>query len=710
MNKIRYYRSTSSFSRLTFLFFLMLTGVWCLKAQEVKWIKVGSLHNWYMAIGCEPETARRGLVSDQQDGLRWPAQFRDQDMQAAKGLWIGARNYNDLVAGTTYPHKVVHAGPRHWDQNNETMPVEFKMIGRFEHPTVIVDGVLSSTLQFDDIVDEINPNQKADRVIVNRVQTSMGIEMTRKIYAFSQQYHDNYFIYEYTFRNNGLVDLNGTENPQTITDMWVLWQYRYAICKEMGVYGKQLMPQSAAWGENTVLDTRGEDPASGDPFRAQFAWHGRHSRAVDDNGQQFDNIGVPDYRNDGRLTAPQFVGVVTIHADKSPTDRSDDVFQPKTTFYQDSDAPFNSANFNNQYNANNMTTEYGVMTAGHPPIRHADLVGDDFADLKDPGAGGFSHTQGFGGWTLQPGDSIKIVMAEAAAGLSWEKRIEVGGKWLRDEGPFDLPGGGTAANRDEYKNAWVFTGRDSLFQTYQRAIANYNSGFDVPLPPPPPDLFEVISGGDRIQLKWSASAESWPGLVGYKIFRAIGKPDTTYEQIAQVPKGTLSFDDVTAARGFDYYYFLVSYDDGSNNNGAINPSGPLQSSRFYTQTNDPARLKRPAGNALDAVRVVPNPYNVRAARSFDLGYGDERIAFLDIPAFCKIKIFTERGDLIREIEHSDGSGDEFWDLVTTSRQMVVSGVYIAYIEVTEDYYDPNDPTKLLYKKGDNITRKFVIIR
>ncbi|MCB0287355.1 MAG: fibronectin, partial [Calditrichaeota bacterium] len=87
-----------------------------------------------------------------------------------------------------------------------------------------------------------------------------------------------------------------------------------------------------------------------------------------------------------------------------------------------------------------------------------------------------------------------------------------------------------------------------------------------------------------------------------------------------------------------------------------------------------------------------------------------RIAFLDVPAECIIKIFTERGDLIREIEHTDGSGDEFWDLVTSSRQIVVSGIYIAYIEVTNDYYNPEDPSQLLYRKGDNITRKFVIIR
>ncbi|MDZ7332850.1 MAG: fibronectin, partial [candidate division KSB1 bacterium] len=79
------------------------------------------------------------------------------------------------------------------------------------------------------------------------------------------------------------------------------------------------------------------------------------------------------------------------------------------------------------------------------------------------------------------------------------------------------------------------------------------------------------------------------------------------------------------------------------------------------------------------------------------------------PPFCTIKIFTERGDLIYTIEHTDGSGDAEWNSITSSRQVVVSGVYIAHFEVTEDYYD-SQTGELLFKKGDSAIRKFVIIR
>jgi hypothetical protein len=451
----------------------------------------------------------------------------------------------------------------------------------------------------------------------------------------------------------------------------------------------------------------GENPSAGDPFRALYSWHGLHSGASY-QGASYDNIGAPNIDADGRLTASQFLGAVTIHADKSPADNSDDPFQPSTTWYIDSDDVINQGGFHNQYDPNKMTQQYNFMASGHPPLSHAEAVGDGFPNQFLNTAGGFSQSHGFGPYTLAPGDSVRIVMAEAMTGIDWDKTIEVGENWFNETGEYELPGGGQASSRDEYKDAWVFTGEDSLFQTFERAITNWNAGMDIPQPPPPPDLFEVNSLTEGIGLSWSNTAESWPGFAGYRIYRAIVKPDTTYELIADVAAGTNQYTDTEAARGPNYFYYIVSYDDGSTNN--INPGTPLESSLFYTRTNLGANLKQAADTLLQATRVVPNPYNIRAARTTDLGFGLERIAFLDIPAYCKIKIFTERGDLIQEIDHDDGTADEYWDLVTFSRQTVVSGVYIAYFEVTRDYTDPYNPGELLYKKGDNIFRKFVIIR
>jgi hypothetical protein len=108
------------------------------------------------------------------------------------------------------------------------------------------------------------------------------------------------------------------------------------------------------------------------------------------------------------------------------------------------------------------------------------------------------------------------------------------------------------------------------------------------------------------------------------------------------------------------------------------------------------------------IRIVPNPYNIAAA---DMQYPGEpdKIMFLNIPGHCLIKIYTENGDLINTISHENGSGDQAWNSITSSRQVVVSGVYIVHFTVTADYVDPITG-KLKYAKGETSFQKMIIIR
>ena len=120
---------------------------------------------------------------------------------------------------------------------------------------------------------------------------------------------------------------------------------------------------------------------------------------------------------------------------------------------------------------------------------------------------------------------------------------------------------------------------------------------------------------------------------------------------------------------------MEAFDNGTNDIKILN------SSKFYTITNKAASLKRPAGKSFDDIRVVPNPYHI-SSRDFQYGVSaPDRLMFLNIPPECKIRIFTERGDLIDTIEHTDGSGDEAWNSITSSRQVIVSGLYSAHLEV-----------------------------
>jgi hypothetical protein len=172
---------------------------------------------------------------------------------------------------------------------------------------------------------------------------------------------------------------------------------------------------------------------------------------------------------------------------------------------------------------------------------------------------------------------------------------QVGAEWLANTSPFTLPDGSTTSDRDFFKNAWVHTGQDSLFRTLEMARGNYDSGYDLPQPPPPPDLFEVMSGVDRITLTWSYAGGIPAEVAGFKLFRAIDSPDTTFDEIFACGAGTgnpvleTQFIDDTAIRGVDCYYYIVAFDAGTtyDDQSVVR----LTSSKFWTRTIEGAYLR-----------------------------------------------------------------------------------------------------------------------
>ncbi|MDZ7384605.1 MAG: fibronectin [candidate division KSB1 bacterium] len=669
---------------------------------EKRYVRVGSLQSLFSAYGSE-----RAWNNSYYEGMIWPADYPQQDNAVIQRQWIACEDFTD-AKGYHWSKYGIYFAASYVDIS--LFPMVLKQTAKFEPPTVYVDGN-NITAPYAGDVDEIDPNQIPDRIVTNVVNTTMGLTMTRRIFAFSQQYHDNYFIREYTFTNTGNVDYDDEiELHAPLKGVRISWGVRYSVCRE----GANMIGDGQSWGKHTWVTKRGEDYPSHfqeriteqNPIvqwiRCGFAWAGQSTKNA------FDNVGGPDIRTNGRLCAPQHAGIAVLHVDKSAKDKSDDPYQPTVLGWHAGDTYPSVGNLQ-PTDEGNMILLYDMLS-GNP---HLGLGGNERFDEKymatnpDPvtvhnDGGGTNIWICYGPFDLEPGESVTIVEAEGVSGLNRQMCELIGKRWKQaydnpsDKGPFTLPNGSTTDNKDVYKNAWVYTGKDSILQTFGRAKRNYDLGYRIPQPPLPPPVFEVRSGGDRIMLSWAPSpSEEEPGFAGYKIFRAVGKPDTVYQEIATVPKGKTSYDDLTAARGFSYYYYLVACNDGSNNTtGEANPTGPLCSGRFYTRTTEPAYLRRAAGTSLSQIRVVPNPYNIGAR---DLQYTGEpdKLMFLDIPPQCTIKIFTERGDLIQTIEHTDGSGDEEWTSVTSSRQVVVSGVYIAVFETPD---------------GKRAFRKFVIIR
>jgi hypothetical protein len=115
------------------------------------------------------------------------------------------------------------------------------------------------------------------------------------------------------------------------------------------------------------------------------------------------------------------------------------------------------------------------------------------------------------------------------------------------------------------------------------------------------------------------------------------------------------------------------------------------------RVNVPATIVSPFAKPSDAIRIAPNPYIISSNENTLRFPGEpDKIAFFNISGNCVIRIYTELGELIKEIVHNDGTGDAYWNSITSSNQVVVSGIYIVVFE--------NKDT------GEKTIKKLVVVR
>jgi len=258
-----------------------------------------------------------------------------------------------------------------------------------------------------------------------------------------------------------------------------------------------------------------------------------------------------------------------------------------------------------------------------------------------------------------------------------------------------------------------------LFNNAWNAQQNFDHGYNVPVPPVPPDL-EVNSKPNRIEVKWTDDNKSpdddvSPDPAGYRVYRARGNPNPQviegrligrWKKIFECGQGIgrpiqYSFNDTTALRGENYYYYVTAFDDGAGNISVNGKNlGMLESGKYLARTTQPASLLREPRTSLDGVAIVPNPFHVNAT-DVQFPGAPNKIVFEELPAECTIQIYSESGDLVKTLQHTDGSGDESWGVnadtyqTTNTGQVVVSGIYIAHISTPD---------------GQSKNIKFIIIR
>lgn len=323
-----------------------------------------------------------------------------------------------------------------------------------------------------------------------------------------------------------------------------------------------------------------------------------------------------------------------------------------------------------------------------PNTTRADRV--EASDLDKPGflqpnRRHFEWLSVWGPWDLALGESIQIVSAVFTAGPSDAENKRVGRQWARGEISF------------AEKEAFLDSGFDSMMVAVNAARTAWEnrkviSGWGVapvgPVAPAYPSTFTVSSGPDQNDLSWSASPEA----DFYRVYRVEGFETRPKRLIADNVTGT-AYIDTDVIRGTRYYYAVTSV----TNDGR-------ESSYWATRTEGAGVSPfRAPENALSEIRVVPNPYQIRGG---DLGSGGynfpgqpNKLLFVNLPSSCVIRIFTVSGDLVNEILHDSGSGDESWDIMTNdNNQFLAPGIYLAHVTSL----DPTVP-------GTHI-EKFIVVR
>ncbi|MBN2416593.1 T9SS type A sorting domain-containing protein [bacterium] len=100
---------------------------------------------------------------------------------------------------------------------------------------------------------------------------------------------------------------------------------------------------------------------------------------------------------------------------------------------------------------------------------------------------------------------------------------------------------------------------------------------------------------------------------------------------------------------------------------------------FSTNGLQPLTGRDAAASRLRDITVFPNPFF--ALNRYSAHQYDQHVTFSNLPAdVCTIRIFTLNGELVRTLEHDNGTSFKRWDLENEDRFPVVSGMYIAAVE------------------------------
>ncbi len=329
--------------------------------------------------------------------------------------------------------------------------------------------------------------------------------------------------------------------------------------------------------------------------------------------------------------------------------------------------------------------------------------------------------------TLKPGDSLNVVFAIVAAKKFGNEATPLDTK-LEKKNLYDNAGWALRAYKGEDRNG------NGILDPGEDADGNGRiTRFILPAPPKTPKV-KVIPENQKVSIYWDKRAENSIDPIsgkkdfeGYRIYKTNAGYDLTSSQnllkslikIAEfdsannnigyntgfdfiklnkpktftgdTTKYQYKFEIDGLLNGWQYIYSVTAFDEGDPENNMAS----LESSKLTGASKVlPGTL--PTSKDDIEVGVYPNPYYGEA-------YWDgnserlRKIYFNNLPAECKITIYTLSGDIVKEIEHNqttngsdlrwfetfskDGKqrmsgGEHAWDLITDNDQAIATGLYL----------------------------------
>jgi len=746
-------KKTSIFISLCVLF-TFLFAVNSVYANKRTYIRIGRLWQWVVDSGAEDRMFGtnvyyyyHGFTRSMAYGKGWGLVCQD---------WLDA---NGVTKPIKVASDGVEVGDETIDMIPVTGADGLTMhrYRRYPPPEVLVDGRRAVVETFPiNSMDAINANKipgTADICVESTFHTSMGVTIRKQTFAWSQMNHDQYIITVFSMKNTGIINADGTKKVpnQTLKNLY-FWR---SVRSEKWHTAPSGTDWHSSYGEHTTdslrlvyyyssraptakWDNFGSVQQTSTGFFEYPQWNGEAILYADKSSTN--HVDDP--------AQPQMTDVTSSEEQpfKNNANRLSQA-QVEFVFKVNQFAHFGLVG------ATNYTyTKYQTGPDVYPNTHHA-LRFDEYDFLTPEGNGaGRAHHNGIyscGPYQLAYGDSLTFIWASVAGSITPAKAWEVGQQWAAaytaKSGTVTPPPGCSWNNgkpvdnlpspfkrnptymyeNQQYnwaKDCWVATGKDSLFKNSAAAQWAARNKWNVPTAPPAPSV-TITSLPDRVKISWDGTqqgTEAHAGFAGYRVYRALGSRfywdyatgggavRGIWSKVFECGKGTSNptvirtYDDKTAEAGKAYFYYVAAFDDGTGNGpdfGNSKGGRSLESGPFLNMSTVGAYLTKPAGKDFSDIRVVPNPYNINANKLQYPGEPD-KISFVGLPLECTIKIFTQSGDLVKTINHF-GSGVESWGKllnehsVTDSGQIIVSGLYIAYIETPD---------------GKSHVEKFVVVR